>query len=57
MDKRIAENARNFFLSDRFTFTGADFMPLAEVISSLNAEIAANGNTSHSQDRHTAEQD
>lgn len=37
MDKRIAQNALNFFYSDRFTFKGTDFLPLVEVVRELQA--------------------
>ena len=48
MDIRVARNALNFFLSDRFTFSGEDFLPLTEVIRELQYEVAhgAEGDTS-----------
>ena len=39
MDKRLAQNALNFFLSDRFSYKGTDFMPLVEVVRELQAII------------------
>ncbi len=39
MDKRIAQNALNFFLSERFTFKGPDFLPLMEVVRELQADL------------------
>ena len=39
MDKRIAQNALNFILSDRFTFSGEDFLPLVEIVRELQAGI------------------
>ena len=39
MDKRIAQNGLNFILSDRLTFSGTDFLPLAEFVRDLQAEI------------------
>ena len=44
MDKRIAQNALNFFYSDRFDFKGTDFLPLVEVVRELQA--LANGSKS-----------
>lgn len=35
MDKRVAQNALNFLLSDRFTFNGEDFLPLTEIVREL----------------------
>jgi len=39
MDNRVVENALNFILSKRFTFSGEDFLPLAEVVRELQAEL------------------
>ena len=39
MDKRIAQNALNFLLSERFTYTGPDFLPLVEVVRELQARL------------------
>ena len=53
MDKRVAQNAVNFFLSKRFTFTGEDFLPLAEVIKELQAVLngpEANPEGGHPED-------
>lgn len=55
MDKRIATNALNFFLSDRFTFSGKDFLPLAEIIRELQAEL--DGSEDDTQDRHNKDSD
>lgn len=49
MDKRVAENARNFIVSDRFTFKGTDIGPLFEVLAALNEEIRR-GATSDEKD-------
>jgi len=53
MDKRVAQNALNFILSKRLTFSGEDFLPLAEVVRELQAELdnGAKANTpgGHSQ--------
>ena len=43
MDKRIAQNALNFILSDRFSFNGGDFLPLVEIVCELQAVV--NGQT------------
>ena len=43
MDSRIARNTLNFLLSDRFTFSGADYLPLTEIINALQQELD-NGN-------------
>jgi len=39
MDKRVAQNALNFILSKRLTFSGEDFLPLAEVVRELQTEL------------------
>lgn len=51
MDKRIAQNALNYFLSDKFSFKGSDFLPLAEIVRELQGEIG--GGTEDPQDRHS----
>ena len=43
MDKRIAENGLNLVLSKRMTFSGEDFLPLAEFVRELQTDIM-NGN-------------
>ena len=48
MDKRIVQNAINFLLSDRLTFSGEDFLPLAEIIRELQA-VVGNGGKEPSQ--------
>jgi hypothetical protein len=48
MDKRIAQNALNFLLSDRMTYKGPDALPLVEIIRELQKELD-HGNTSHPQ--------
>ena len=49
MDKRIAQNALNFFLSDRFTFKGTDAMPFIEIIRELQAALG-DGPETNTQD-------
>jgi hypothetical protein len=39
MDKRITQNALNFLLSKRMTFSGEDFLPLAEVVRELQGAL------------------
>jgi len=39
VDKRVAQNALNFILSKRLTFSGEDFLPLAEVVRELQTEL------------------
>jgi len=39
MDKRIAQNALSYFLSEKFSYNGTDFMPLAEIVRELQAEV------------------
>ncbi len=52
MDKRIAQNGINFILSERFTFSGTDFIPLAEFVRELQAELI-NVSTQDTQGGHT----
>lgn len=54
MDKRIAQNGLNFILSERLTFSGTDFIPLAELVRELQAEIV-NGTTANTQSGNTAD--
>ena len=49
MDKRIAQNALNFILSDRMSFKGTDALPLFEVINGLQQEVQ-DGLTTNPQD-------
>lgn len=39
MDSRVARNTINFLLSDRLTFSGADYLPLTEIINALQQEL------------------
>lgn len=56
MDKRIVQNALNFLLSKRLTFSGEDFLPLAEIVRELQAQLDSNdGTTTDSQDRDSAD--
>lgn len=48
MNKRIAQNALNFILSDRFTFTGEDLLPAVEVVRELQVFLA-DGNQANSE--------
>ena len=48
MDKRIANNALNYFLSKKFTFDGTDLMPLVEIVRDLQA-IVKDGNPPDTQ--------
>jgi len=54
MDSRVAQNALNFILSDRFTFKGTDTLPLVEIITHLQKELdhGAEGNpqSGHTED-------
>lgn len=54
MDKRVAQNAINYFLSDKFSFQGTDFLPLAEIIRELQTVIGdgaeENPPSGHNQD-------
>lgn len=54
MDKRIAQNGLNFILSERLTFSGTDFIPLAEFVRELQAEII-NGAKANTQSGDTAD--
>lgn len=49
MDKRIVQNALNFFLSDRFSFKGTDTLPLVEIIRELQAQLG-DGRETDTQD-------
>jgi hypothetical protein len=39
MQKRIAQNALNFLLSDRMTYKGSDTLPLVEIVRELQQEL------------------
>jgi hypothetical protein len=48
MDKRIAQNALNFLLSDRMTYKGPDTLPLVEIVRELQKEVE-HGNPTNPQ--------
>jgi hypothetical protein len=52
MDKRITQNALNFLLSKRMTFSGEDFLPLAEVVRELQGALN-NGHAPNPEDGNT----
>jgi len=45
VDKRIAQNALNFLLSDRFTYKGPDTLPLVEIVRELTTAIGDGATT------------
>jgi hypothetical protein len=55
VDNRVVKNALNFILSKRFKFNGEDFLPLAEVVRELQAEL--DGPEDNTQGGHSQGQD
>jgi hypothetical protein len=50
VDKRVASNALNYFLSKKFTYDGTDYLAITEIVRDLQEIIG--GHTSDPESGH-----